>query len=134
MKIEDIVEMWAADTKIDSTELASESLKIPGLHNKYYRMFIEERLRLKKMEAEMKSLKLDKYEFYTLGPTKESQEKGWQLPAKGIILKQDIPETNLKVAFQNEKVELLETIIKSISNRNFIIKNAIDWNRFVMGG
>ena len=41
---------------------------------------------------------------------------------------------NLKVAYQNEKVELLETIIKSISNRNFIIKNAIDWNRFVMGG
>lgn len=144
MKIEDIVEMWTSDTKIDSTELASESLKIPALHNKYYRVFLEERLRLKKMESEMKSLKLDKYEFYTLGPTKESHEKGWQLPAKGIILKQDIPmymdadkdiiEMNLKVAYQNEKVELLETIIKSISNRNFIIKNAIDWNRFVMGG
>jgi len=144
MKIEDIVEMWASDTKIDSTELAAESLKIPALHNKYYRVFLEERLRLKKMESELKSLKLDKYEFYTLGPTKETQEKGWQLPAKGIILKQDIPmymdadkdiiEMNLKVAYQNEKVELLETIIKSISNRNFIIKNAIDWNRFVMGG
>ncbi len=144
MKIEDIVEMWTSDTKIDSTELASESLKIPTLHNKYYRVFLEERLRLKKMESEMKSLKLDKYEFYTLGPTKESHEKGWQLPAKGIILKHDIPmymdadkdiiEMNLKVAYQNEKVELLETIIKSISNRNFIIKNAIDWNRFVMGG
>ena len=42
--------------------------------------------------------------------------------------------TSREIAFQNEKVELLETIIKSISNRNFIIKNAIDWNRFVMGG
>jgi hypothetical protein len=144
ISIEDIIELWAVDTQIDSTELAAESLKIPGLHNKYYRIFLEERLRLKKMESEMKSLKLDKYEFYTLGPTKESQEKGWQLPAKGIILKQDIPmymdadkdiiEMNLKVGLQQEKVELLETITKSITNRNFIIKNAIDWNRFVMGG
>jgi hypothetical protein len=144
MKIEDIIEMWTEDTKIDSTELSTESLKIPGLHNKYYRVFLEERLRLKKMESELKILKLEKYEFYTLGPTKESHEKGWQLPPKGIILKQDIPmymdadkdiiEMNLKLGLQHEKVDLLETIIKSIGNRNFIIKNAIDWNRFVMGG
>jgi hypothetical protein len=40
----------------------------------------------------------------------------------------------LKVGLQQEKVEFLETITKSITNRNFIIKNAIDWNRFVMGG
>ena len=143
MKIEDITGMWAEDTKIDSTELASESLKIPALHNKYYRVFLEERLRLKKMESELKVLKLEKYEFYTLGPTKETQEKGWQLPPKGIILKQDIPmymdadkdiiEMNLKVGLQQEKVEFLESIIKSLNNRGYNIKAAIDWQRFING-
>lgn len=143
MDIEKILEEWQADCKIDKTELASESLKIPQLHNKYYKIYVSEKLRLKKMEADFKVLKLDKYEFYTQGPSKETQELGWKLPSKGLILKADIPmymdadsdivESNLKISYQVEKVDMLESIIKSLINRGFQIKNAIDWNRFTQG-
>ena len=91
----------------------------------------------------MRQLKLAKYEFYTQGPTKETQDLGWELPARGMILKAEMPmylegdkdiiELSLKIGLQQEKVELLESIIKSLSNRGFQIKAAIDWFKFTMG-
>ena len=81
--------------------------------------------------------------FYTQGPSEETNKKGWELPAKGMILKSDIPmyldgdpdiiNLSLKISYQQEKIECLESIIKSIMNRGFLIKNAIDWQKFTMG-
>ena len=143
MKLEDIYEDWKKDSDIDKTELGDEALKIPKLHHKYYQMFTHERLLLRKYEADFKNLKLSKYEFYTMGPTEESRDKGWQLPARGMILKSDLPmymeadkdiiDMSLRIGMQQEKIELLESIIKSLVNRGFQIKSAIEWTKFTMG-
>lgn len=143
MKLELIYEEWEKDSEIDMTELGNEAIKIPKLHHKYFQLYTNERMLLRKYEAEMKTLKLQKYEFYTQGPSKESQEKGWTLPSRGMILKQEMPmymegdqdliNLSLKIGIQQEKVELLESIIKSFTNRGFQIKSAIEWNKFTMG-
>ena len=65
MKIEEITSQWKDDSVIDKTELGDEAIKIPKLHHKYYQILISEKLLLRSQEAEMKQLKLDKYEFYT---------------------------------------------------------------------
>lgn len=144
MKLEEIFEEWGRDTNIDRTELGEESLRVPKLHHKYLRFFVREKLALRKLEAEMKNLKLEKHEFYTQGPTKETQEKGWKIPAKGLILKADLPmymdadpdlvKLSLKIGYQQEKVELLDSIVRTLNNRGYAIKNAIDWARFQAGG
>ena len=143
MKLDDIYDMWKIDSEVDKTELGEESLKIPRLHHKYFQVYSAEKLLLRKYEAEMKQLKLAKYEFYSQGPSRETEEKGWVLPAKGLILKQELPmylegdkeliDMSLKIGLQQEKVELLESIIKSLTNRGFQIKAAIDWYKFTMG-
>ena len=143
MKLEAIFEEWSKDSDIDMTELGQEAIKIPKLHHKYFQIYSNEKLLLRKFEAELKSLKLAKYEFYTQGPSKESQDNGWQLPARGMILKQEMPmylegdreliDTSLKIGYQQEKVELLESIIKSLTNRGFQIKSAIDFIKFTSG-
>ena len=143
MTLDDIMEEWKKDCNLDRTELGEESLKIPKLHHKYYQMFSRERLLLKKYESEMKRLKLDKYEFYTMGPSDESRSKGWTIPARGMILKSDVSmymeadpdiiETNLKISYQQEKTEVLESIIKSFVGRGFNIKAAIEFEKFKMG-
>jgi hypothetical protein len=143
MKIEDILESWKEDVVIDRTELGDEALKIPKLHHKYYQMLVSERLILRKLESELKQLKLDKYEFLTQGPNEETKDKGWKLPPKGMILKADLPmymdadpdiiNISLRIGMQQEKIELLDSVVKSIMNRNFVIKNAIDWQKFTMG-
>jgi hypothetical protein len=142
MKIEEILESWKEDSNIDRTELGDEALRIPKLHHKYYQMYIHERLNLRSLEAEMKQLKLDKYEFYTQGPN-ELTPKEWKLPPKGMILKADIPmyleadqeliRLSLKIGLQQEKLELLESIIKSLGNRGYNIKAAIDFLKFTSG-
>lgn len=144
MKFEDIFASWEKDSTIDRTELADESLKIPKLHHKYYSIYVAEKASLRKLESDMKKLKLDKYEFYTLGPNEETKDRGWRLPARGMILKADIPmymesdqdmiDLSLKIGMQQEKVELLESIIKSLQTRGYLIKNAIDFTKFSMGG
>jgi hypothetical protein len=142
MKLDDIYEQWKKDSELDKTELGDESLKIPKLHHKYFQVYTSEKLLLRKYEGELKQLKLSKYEFYTMGPN-EDTPKDWKLPPRGMILKGDIPmylegdqdiiNLSLKIGLQQEKVELLESIIKSLTNRGFQIKAAIDWYRFTMG-
>ena len=140
MKIEEIFEHWNEDSQIDRTELGDESLKIPKLHHKYYQIYVNERMLLRKFEHELKQLKLEKYEFFSQGPNEETQAKGWKLPAKGIILKSDIPmymdadsdiiQICLKIGLQQEKIEFLDSIIRSLNNRGYNIKSAIDWQNY----
>lgn len=143
MKISEVFDEWDKDSKIDWSNLGHESVRIPELHNKYYKVFLKESLRFKKMESDLKTLRFEKWEFYIQGPTKETQSKGWIFPSIGKILKNEVEmyinvdkevvEATLQLAQQQEKVDLLESIIKNISNRTFYIKNAIDFLRFTNG-
>jgi hypothetical protein len=78
-----------------------------------------------------------------MGPTEETHAKGWQLPPQGKILRSDVNNyveadsevinLTLKIGIQQEKLELLESVIKSLTNRGFNIKAAIDFERFKVG-
>lgn len=143
MKLEQIFEEWEKDVAINRAELGDEALKIPKLHHKYYKIFANERLVLKKYDAELKQLRLEKQEFFILGPTEESHAKGWRLPPVGKVLRsdvntyidadQDIINLTLKIGMQHEKIDFLESIIKTLHNRNFNIRAAIDWEKFKVG-
>lgn len=144
MKLEEILDAWDKDSKIDRTELGDESLKLSRLTAKWIRIQAEERLLLRKLEEDFKKLTLEKHEFYTQGPTKETVAKGWQMPAKGMILKSDIPTymdadpdlsaMTLKVAYQKEKVDSCKLIIETIGNMRWQIRNAIEDIKFKNGG
>ena len=137
MNIESIFKLWDEDSKIDATQLQYESLKIPQLHNKYYKIYITERVKLKELKNEAAKLKLEKQEFYTLGPTEETQKAGWELPPRGKLLKQDLEpymsadkhlvDLNLRIGKQEEKIELLRSILETIRNRSYQIRAAIDF-------
>lgn len=144
MNLESISEEWKSDSEIDRTELGDEVLKIPKLHRKYYDIYVNEKLILRKYEAEYKRMKLDKYEFYTQGPNEETVKKGWKFPAKGMLLKADVPmyleadedliNHSLKIGLQQEKIEYLESIIKTLNNRGYNINTAVTWYKFTSGG
>lgn len=143
MKLEEIFDEWAKDSDIDRTELGSESLRIAKLHVKYFRMFSEERLVLKKMDTEHKVLYKNKCEWLNGTLDQETlKELGWQ-PNFLKIMKselqmhidadQDIIKSNLRMSIQQEKVSVLESIIKSLQGRSFNIRAAIDWEKFKTG-
>jgi len=143
MKLDEILEMWSEDCNIDRTELGEEAIKLPKMHSKYLRIFTEERLTLRKMEEDRKQLVLMKHDYYRgVLPDEDLKAQGWE-PFRMSILKSDIPmrldadqdvvKINLKIALQQEKTDTLEAIIKSISNRGFLIKSAIEYEKFKVG-
>lgn len=143
MKLDDIMDLWADDARMDDTELGNESLRIPMLHHKYYKIFVQEGLLLKKLEQDYKSLYKLKYEFYMGVLDQETLiEKGWD-PNPLKILKQDLSiymegDNDLqliqaKIDIQKQKLSFLESAIKTITNRGFLIKNAIDFLKFQNG-
>ena len=72
----------------------------------------------------------------------ELNERGWE-PFQKILLKaesemyiqsdEDIISVNIKIVNQKEKMSLLEEVIKNLNQRNFQIKNAIDYLKFTGG-
>lgn len=143
MTLEQIQELWSNDSKVDRTELGEEAIKIPQLHSKYYKLYSQERLTLRKLTEESKSLQLDLWSYYQGSLDYERlKELDWE-QNDHIILKADIPmhidanqswiNSNLKIAYQKEKVEFLESIVKSLNNRGFNINAAIQWEKFKVG-
>jgi hypothetical protein len=45
----------------------------------------------------------------------------------------NVIESKKLLALQEEKVNYLESIVKSLTTRGYLIKNAIDWKRFTEG-
>jgi hypothetical protein len=143
MKIEDIIAEWSKDCEIDQTNISNESANIPKLHNKYYQIYMQEGMKLRKLKFDFKQLTKLKSEYYRGELTMEElHEYGWE-PQPLKILKQDIPtyidadndiiNNALKIGMQEEKVEYLESIIRQISNRGFQLKTIVDWERFRTG-
>lgn len=143
MKIEELYEIWSKDCEIDQTNISNESANIPKLHNKYFRIYMEEGMKLKKLRFDYKQLKLLKEQYYK-GELDQDElnEYGWQ-PQPLKILRQDIPtyieadkdiiQMSLKIGMQEEKVNYLESIIKQINNRGFQLNTIVQWEKFRTG-
>lgn len=144
MKLEDIENEWTTDSKINKTSLDDESLKIPELHNKYYKIFIRERIQLKKLQTELDELvKLKRDYFEGRLSQQELKDLGWDQFNLTILKNEmeyhlnadrDLITAKLKCVAQAEKVDFLRSIIDTINKRTFVIKNAIEFIKFTNGG
>jgi hypothetical protein len=135
--------MVDSDANIDQSNLDLESLKIPQLHGKYLNIFSDEKLILKKLESDRNVLIKNKWEWYTGRMSQEDLKRlGWDpFPLK--IMKQDLDvylladedmiKITAKIDYQKEKVDYLESVLKALNNRNWMIRNAIDWRKFLSG-
>ena len=128
------------DLVIDDTELDTESLRTPILHNKYLQYYNKFNLLLKKSQWEERTLQREKWEYYT---GKSDPEVYKEKPLDLKVLKNDVPiyinadediqKIQAKIIYQEAIVNYLEQILRMINNRSFTIKNAIEWRRFTSG-
>ena len=143
MNFAEIKKMVKSDMNFDETELDTESLKTPQIHNKYLVLYTDEKLLLTKLESELKELIRYKWLYYTGKMSENELEQfGWE-PFQLSILKTDIDkfvssdkeiiELENKIAFQKEKTNYLESVIKIVSSRQWMIKSAIEWIKFTQG-
>ena len=143
MKLEDIQELWHRDSEIDYTELGTESIRIPQIHDKYLKIFTDERIRLKGVEFELSKLVRTKTEYYSGKMSQEElEQRGWE-QYLGRLLKNeianyiesddDVIKLKQQLVVLQEKVNYLDSVIRMINNRGFQIKNALDWLKFSHG-
>ena len=143
MKFEEIQYQWTLDCVMDETELSHESIKIPQLHNKYLIFYSNEKLKFKEIKYLFAGLIRRKRDYYSGRMTaKELEMADWE-PFQLKLLKADVQEyidaddnvieSKKLLALQEEKVNYLESIVKSLTTRGYLIKNAIDWKRFTEG-
>ena len=143
MTLDEILNIWEKDAKIDRTDISDECLKVPELHHKYLRIATNESLVLRKLETDRKNLYRLKWEYYLGMLDKETLDQhGWQ-PMRLKVLKNDldvylnsdtdIQTLDAKIAIQKEKTVALESILKTIAMRSYTLKNYIDFEKFQVG-
>ena len=143
MKLEEIQELWNRDREIDYTELGTESIRIPLIHDKYLKIFTQEKIRLKSVEFEMLQLVRAKTEYYSGKMSQEELNKRGREPYLERLLKNevnsyvesddDIIRMKQQVVLIEEKIHYLDAVIRMINNRGFQIMNALDWLKFSLG-
>lgn len=143
MTLDELKNMIKHDLQIDQTALDAESSRTPQIHNKYLVMYMDEKLKLKRMENELAVLRRNKWLYYTGRMSKEELDQfGWE-PFELNILKNEADQmiesdtdwikASEKVNFQSEKVNYLEDVVKIINNRQWQIRSIIDWLKFTQG-
>lgn len=146
LRIEDVLEMWKADSEIDELKLDEASRESARLHAKYLELLSITRLQLKRKESEFNVLLKDKWMWYNGKMSKdEIDARGWEYdPLNGLkVLKgdmdyfydsdSDIQTAKMKIDYLKELVSVLEEIIGNIRFRPNNIKNMIEWNKFTSG-
>jgi len=141
MNLEQIQEMWQKDSVIDPDNLHDESLKIPQLHSKYYTVYNTITLLREKARETHNRVKLERYNYYTgKAPAEVYVEEPfpYKVREKDALQRhmdadEKLSKIEIKIRYYDVMLKFLEEVIKMISNRNYSIKNAIDWNRFQSG-
>lgn len=140
MNIDEIQILWEQDSIIDQDNLHHESIKIPALHAKYYKLYNNILLLRKLEENKYKILKKEKWMYYS---GKAEPEVYKENPFDHKVLKPDIDKymdadkdlikSVSKIDYYQTMLSYLESILKTILNRTYQIKNAIEYMRFTAG-
>tara|TARA_B100002019_G_scaffold245239_1_gene222538 strand:+ start:330 stop:758 length:429 start_codon:yes stop_codon:yes gene_type:complete len=141
MNLETLQEMWKKDSVIDTDLYCEESTKIPQLHMRYMEFFNTYSLMKKEREIEMRRLIREKWLYYKgKAPSKVYKELPFDLKLTTkeeinmfIESDEDICKLQYKIDYIEQIISFLEGVLRQIGNRNFQIKNAIEWEKFKNG-
>ena len=143
MTIDELYEMWQQDCDIDPTNLTEEGRKTPKLHNKYFRLYALYGMRAAKLKAQFKDIYKAKREWY-LGnmDSGELKARGWKQVQKRIISSEvshwidadpDVIELTLQIGMNDAIVKYLDSIVKHIAGRGFVIRDMIEFEKYKAG-
>lgn len=145
LDIKNMEDDWAIDSKIDLTNLNGISSRIGEFHQKYFKYINEAKKYKRIFESEKRRMIHWRTDYY-LGnlPKLILDEKGWKPRQERAVLKTELDryldsdeliiDLNLSIGDCNDIIDFGESIIKSIQNMNFNVKNIIDEKKFSNGG
>lgn len=143
MTLEQYLTEWERDADLDMSALDEGARNVPLLHAKWWKYYTTERLRYKKIESDYKLLYRQKWEYFLGKMDDDERERlGWPPLALKILSQnvgiymegdQQIQTMLVKKAYIEEVLRFVEDVLKQINQRNYHIKNCIDFLRFKHG-
>ena len=135
--------MWKEDSKVDRIELGNAALHTQELHSKYIDIYFYQRTQFLKAKEKYARLKMLRYEYWMgILPIEDLKENNWP-PQPKKITKQELEmymdadpvlnEALMQMNLKQEKLNVLDQILKTISQRGFQINSAINWVKFTSG-
>tara|TARA_B100001013_G_scaffold284864_1_gene184715 strand:+ start:171 stop:602 length:432 start_codon:yes stop_codon:yes gene_type:complete len=125
---------------IDDSELDRESLRTPYLFNKYLKFLVTVSIAYKNVEENYNKMRLEKYHYYT---GKADPEVYKNEPFDLKVMKTDVhmyldadddlSKMRKSLEYSKQRIEYVEKTLKNIQDRNWNIKNAIEWRKFKEG-
>ena len=142
MHIDILKEQWTKDS-VQSSDYHRESMKIPQLHSKYLNYFFDEKKDLTRMSKSLAKMRRIRFEYYTGTIEPGMLDKfSWE-PFLRKILKTEVQmyldsdevlsTMEVELQEQKDKIHFIEEVLKQIAQRNFQIKEAVSWQKFVSG-
>tara|TARA_Y100001937_G_C7116980_1_gene330631 strand:- start:1100 stop:1531 length:432 start_codon:yes stop_codon:yes gene_type:complete len=128
------------DLKVDDEHLDTESLKNQEIKAKYLDIKSKYELLLFKAKGDYKRIYRDKWEYYGgKADAKVYVSKPFDIKVLKTDLSvyitsdEDIIDAENKIGYLETVVDYIKGVIKSVDNRGWDIKNAIEWKKFEAG-
>jgi hypothetical protein len=144
MNIEQIQDMWDIDADIDDNYLGEHATKAPKLHAKYIKLLVGVKLKHTKLSSDYNMLRKAKFRYYRGELSRdELNDLGW-VQWQGVKpLKNEMDEfltgdtdlntLRVKIDYLETMIYLLESILGQIKARDWQLKTAVEWKRFLAG-
>lgn len=144
MNIEQIQDMWENDSEIDDNYLGEHATKTPKLHAKYVKVLVGVKLKHTKLQSDYNLLRKIKFRYYRGELSREElQELEWQQWQGIKPLKNEMDEflsgdtdlntLKVKIEYLETMIYLLESILNQIKARDWQLKTAVEWKKFLAG-
>lgn len=144
MTLDEIQDMWAVDAEIDDNYLGETTVATPKLHAKYVRLLMNVKLKLSKLQSDYNQLRKNKFRYYRGELSRdELSQLGWEQWQGVKPLKNEMDEflngdselntVKLRIQYIEAMIYLLESILQQIKARDWQIKTAVEWKRFLAG-
>jgi hypothetical protein len=144
MNIEQLHEMWDADAEIDDNYLGEQSTATPKLHAKYVKLLVQVKLKHTKLQSDYNLLRKNKFRYFrgemSRDELKDNNWDQWQgvKPLKNemdefLTGDEDLNSLEVKLKYLETMIYLLESILQQIKARDWQIKTAVEWKKFLAG-
>jgi hypothetical protein len=144
MNLEQLQEEWDKDCEIDDNYLGENSTATPKLHSKYIKFLVQVKLKHTKLQSDYLMLRKNKFRLYRGELSRdELVQLGWDQwqgvkPLKNEMdefLSGDIELVNIKmkIDYLETMIYFLESVLGQIKARDWQIKTAVEWKKFLSG-
>jgi|SRR6056300_985807 len=144
MTLDEILDMWAVDCEIDDNYLGETTTATPKLHAKYLKLLMNTKLKHTKLQSDHNILRKQKFRLYRGELSRqELSDLGWEQwqgvkPLKNEMDEflqgdEDLNKIKIRIEYLEAMIYQLESIMTQIKARDWQIKTAVEWKRFLAG-